>query len=80
MVVQAFDTIDAFPYPCLFWRRSEETNARHRNPLFDTDDNVIGIAAEDSLCRRHVARDAPGQHERLVQYRYLARVVVRRVR
>ena len=80
MDVQAFDTIDAFPYPCLFWRVSEETNARHRNPLFDTDDNVIGITAEDSFYRRHFARDVLGQHERLVQYRCLARIVERRIR
>ena len=35
-----FDTVVCFPYEALFWRRSRETAARHRNPLFDPD---IGI-------------------------------------
>ena len=47
--VQTFDMIESFPHPCMFWRASEDTNARHRNPLFDTDENVIGITAEDSI-------------------------------
>ena len=37
---KGFDDIDTFPIVVLFWRSSQETRARHRNPLFDAN---IGI-------------------------------------
>jgi hypothetical protein len=44
--VAAFDGLDTFPFPVLFWRRSAETNTRHRNPLFMPD---IGVSVVRSL-------------------------------
>lgn len=43
--VAAFDAISTFPCRVLFWRRSNETRCRHRNPLFD---RAIGVTI-DSL-------------------------------
>ena len=31
--VMEFDAITTFPHPCVFWRPSQETNSRHRNPF-----------------------------------------------
>ena len=44
--VMAFDSLDQFPHPVTFWRVSRETNAKHRNPIFD---ETIGVSVEDTL-------------------------------
>ena len=30
-----FKNINKFPFPCTFWRTSQESSTRHRNPLID---------------------------------------------
>ena len=42
--VGVIDDFKAVPVTLLFWRRSEETQARHRNPLFDA---LLGITPEE---------------------------------
>lgn len=44
--VAAFDKLSAFPARVLFWRRAEETRARHRNPLWEP---ALGVSVCDSL-------------------------------
>eukprot|EP00969_Alexandrium_andersonii_P074503 3286074-Alexandrium_andersonii.AAC.1 len=39
--ISAFDEAGVFPLRCVFWRRSAETAARHRTPLFDP---LLGIS------------------------------------
>ena len=47
-VGDGFDNLTAFPFVVTFWRRSEETLALHRNPLWNeetgcTHDRVMGV-------------------------------------
>ena len=44
--VGVIDGFKTAPVTLLFWRRKEETQARHRNPLFDAD---LGITPEEIL-------------------------------
>lgn len=44
--VAMFDSVSSWPCRTLFWRRSNQTRARHRNPLFDP---AIGITLDSSL-------------------------------
>ena len=43
--VQCLCDASRFPFPCVFWRLSLETNTRHRNPLL----MAIGVSPTDSL-------------------------------
>ena len=44
--VGKLDCVDSFPLEIVFWRPSQETLTRHRNPLFDRE---IGITPKQSL-------------------------------
>ncbi len=41
--VGRFEALDQFPCPIVFWRRTEETRCRHRNPIFDAS---IGVTVD----------------------------------
>jgi len=45
--VARIDTLEEFPTSIMFWRRSTETRARHRNPIFSSK---TGISPATSIC------------------------------
>ena len=48
--VSALDTAADFPLQLVFWRRSEETASRHRNPIFDGPAGVtVELLSVDTL-------------------------------
>lgn len=44
--VCSFSEVERFPFPCVFWRTTEETLSRHRNPVFD---DSLGVTITGSL-------------------------------